>query len=397
MVHLPHLLHLGLSKTKNKIIKKIDMSFLGSLAKGFIRSAVNQVGRDGGKVLSNNVYGNSHSTPINSIGNVSQENFEENSNLLKEKEYPLIKIIYAIILSVCIPVIGSFIVLYRAFVNLKSKQMTMYKLQNQGVYSSDRRFSSGQRYDGSKIVKIPVLIDITEKEKKVKNFKGISYLIISIGVLIMYFIFYKNGDFKNSNEKSVESETLKNNSFNDFTYKIPDSKYEYSIKITSIETESIKNAFLIKEDKYSVETKKDGYKLTLNISITNLYDKEMQNIPFPYSFCITSKNQEFFSNNTIRRKRIGEIIVPKIFDEKQREIKLINSRDYVQDIVSLNFKPNETKNFKLEYESPILNEVKKLILVDFELKENNVDKMENEIKGLIIDTENKKVIGEQKF
>ena len=30
-----------------------------------IESAVNQVGRDGGKVISNRVYGNSHSTPIN--------------------------------------------------------------------------------------------------------------------------------------------------------------------------------------------------------------------------------------------------------------------------------------------------------------------------------------------
>jgi len=373
------------------------MSFLGSLAKGFIRSAVNQVGRDGGKVVSNNLYGNSHSTPINSIGKFSQENFHENSNLIKEKEYPLIKIIYAIILSVFIPLIGSFIVLYRAFVNLKSKQMTIYKLQNQEVYSADRRFSSGQRYEGSKTVKIPVLIDITEKEKKIRTFKGISYLIISIGVLLMYFIYYKNGDFKKSNEKSVESEILKNNSFNDFIYKIPDSEYKYSIKITGIETESIKNAFSIKEDKYSVETKKDGYKLSLNISITNLYNKEMQNIPFPNSFCITSQNQEFFSNNTIRRKRIGDIIVPIIFDEKQPKLKLINSRDYDQDIVSLNFKPNETKNFMLEYESPILNEVKKLILVDFKLKENNINEMENEIKGLIIDTENKKIIGEQKF
>lgn len=369
------------------------MSFLGSLAKGFIRSAVNQVGRDGGKVISNNVYGNSHSTPINSFGNVSQEN----SNLIKEKEYPLIKIIYAIILSVFIPVIGSFIVLYRALVNLKATQMTMYELKNQGVYSPDRRFTNGQRYEGSKTVKIPVKIDITEKEKKVKTFKGISYLIIAIGVLIMYFVFYKNKDFHKSIEKSAENQIEKPIEFTDFIYNIPESEYKYSIKITNIETKNVENAFSIKDDKYSVETKKDGYKLMLNISITNPYNKEMQNIPFPYSFCITSKNQEFFSNNTIRRKRIGDIIVPKIFDEKQRKIKLMNSRDYVQDIVSLNFKPNETKNFKLEYESPILNEVKKLILVDFELKENNVDKMENEIKGLIIDTENKKIIGEQKF
>jgi hypothetical protein len=257
--HLPLTHPRGLLKTKSKIIKKIDMSFLGSLAKGFIRSAVNQVGRDGGKVISNNVYGNSHSTPINSFGNIPQENIEENSNLFKEKEYPLVKIIYAIIISVFLPVIGSFIVLYRAFVNLKATQMTMYKLQNQEVYSSDRRFTNGQRYEGSKTVKIPIKIDITEQEKKVKSFKGISYLIVAVGVLIMYFTFYKNGGFEKGNLKSLKNETIKPNNFADFIYKIPDSKYKYSIKILSIETEIIKNAFSIKEDKYSLETKKDGY------------------------------------------------------------------------------------------------------------------------------------------
>lgn len=171
------------------------MSFLASLAKGFIRSAVNQVGRDGGKVVSNNIYGNMHSTPINSFGNVVQENLSENSHLLKEKEYPLIKIIYAVIISICVPVIGSFIVLYRAFVNIKAKEMTMYKYENQAVYSSDRRFSNGRRYEGSETIKIPVKIDITVQEKKIKTFKGVSYLIISIGALIMFYRFYKNGEF----------------------------------------------------------------------------------------------------------------------------------------------------------------------------------------------------------
>lgn len=41
------------------------MNFLLQLLKGFFRSAVNQVGRDTGKVVSNKVYKNKHSTPIN--------------------------------------------------------------------------------------------------------------------------------------------------------------------------------------------------------------------------------------------------------------------------------------------------------------------------------------------
>lgn len=42
-------------------------SFFGQLAKGFIRSAVNQVGRDGGRVVSNQIYGDAHSAPIRGV------------------------------------------------------------------------------------------------------------------------------------------------------------------------------------------------------------------------------------------------------------------------------------------------------------------------------------------
>jgi len=41
------------------------MKFLTQLLKGFVRSGVNQVGRDGGKVISNKIYKGKHSTPIN--------------------------------------------------------------------------------------------------------------------------------------------------------------------------------------------------------------------------------------------------------------------------------------------------------------------------------------------
>ena len=53
------------------------MSFINNLAKGFIRSAVNQVGRDGGKVISNKIYGNSHTTPFH----ITENNNINSSNL----------------------------------------------------------------------------------------------------------------------------------------------------------------------------------------------------------------------------------------------------------------------------------------------------------------------------
>ena len=44
------------------------MGFLTKLGKGFISSAVNQVGRDGGKVISNRLYGDAHATPVRRVG-----------------------------------------------------------------------------------------------------------------------------------------------------------------------------------------------------------------------------------------------------------------------------------------------------------------------------------------
>lgn len=42
-------------------------SFINGLAKGFVRSAVNQVGRDAGRVVSNNIYGDAHSIPHRNV------------------------------------------------------------------------------------------------------------------------------------------------------------------------------------------------------------------------------------------------------------------------------------------------------------------------------------------
>lgn len=62
-------------------------SFISGLAKGFVRSAVNQVGRDAGRVVSNNIYGDAHSIPhrnvsaggagrVSSVGKVENEGIQ---------------------------------------------------------------------------------------------------------------------------------------------------------------------------------------------------------------------------------------------------------------------------------------------------------------------------------
>lgn len=161
------------------------MSFINNLAKGFVRSAVNQVGRDGGKVISNKVYGSSHSTPINITEN---NNINVSENLIEEKEYVFIKFLWAILLSALIPLIGSLIVIYRGYVNIKKNNIKMYKIEKQPLYSIDRRYTTGKRLDGYKEIKVPVYIEIDEKQKAKNKFKSIGYFTIGFLILIIYII-----------------------------------------------------------------------------------------------------------------------------------------------------------------------------------------------------------------
>src|SRR5690606_25456099 len=113
------------------------MSFLKDLGKGFIRSAVNQIGRDGGKVISNQVYGDAHSIPIRQVGGQTTANYStsaETENLIKKKEYIGIKFFWAILLSVFIPILGGLIVIYRGFVNFNKNHTTLHRIEKQSIY-----------------------------------------------------------------------------------------------------------------------------------------------------------------------------------------------------------------------------------------------------------------------
>jgi hypothetical protein len=161
------------------------MAFLNDLAKGFVRSAVNQVGRDGGKVISNQVYGNQHATPIRVAGNIPIENSE---NLIADKEYIYIKLMWACLLSIIIPIIGGLIVVYRGYVNKKKTTKKMYKLEKQAVYKTDRRHTTGQKFEGYQQIKVPIEIDIDEEQKKKNKIKSTGYFIIGILSIILYSV-----------------------------------------------------------------------------------------------------------------------------------------------------------------------------------------------------------------
>ena len=80
-----------------------------------------------------------------------------------------------------IPLIGSLIVIYRGYVNIKKNNIKMYKIEKQPVYSIDRRYTTGKRLDGYKEIKVPVYIDLNQKERK-----SIKFSLFYIVVLLLF-------------------------------------------------------------------------------------------------------------------------------------------------------------------------------------------------------------------
>jgi len=192
------------------------MSFLKQLGKGFIRSAVNQVGRDGGRVVSNKVYGDAHSIPIRQVGSQSTTNTQtsnstntQTENLIQKKEYIGIKFFWAILLSIFLPILGGLIVIYRGFVNFNKDYITLQRIEKQSVYASDKRYSTGRRYEGHKEVAVPVKVGIDEKQKSRNRFKSYGYFLIGLfGLFFGYSIFSSFDGTESPKLEIIESKNI---------------------------------------------------------------------------------------------------------------------------------------------------------------------------------------------
>lgn len=196
------------------------MSFLTDLAKGFVRSAVNQVGRDGGKVISNKLYGNNHSTPIRNVSTqngifydettstpiskeelrerIKSENFKKSysiSNmgiLLKTWGYILGVICSAILYAIYPYLIAFPFLIFISFIITKYrlKSISVYKYQDVGVYREDRRCKSGRRLAGFKRQKEAFIIPATENEQRIILYICLFYTILAISMPILGYYLY---------------------------------------------------------------------------------------------------------------------------------------------------------------------------------------------------------------
>lgn len=131
------------------------MGLIENLGKSFIRSAVNQIGRDAGKVVSNQVYGDAHSTPHRVVGNKRMTNDEyidttaEGEFTEKDEPHSTFGMIVRIALASAFTFIGGILlIVYGRKKKSKASLATVYKYESVPTYEEDRRYKSGKRYVG---------------------------------------------------------------------------------------------------------------------------------------------------------------------------------------------------------------------------------------------------------
>lgn len=201
-------------------------NFIVNLGKGFIRSAVNQVGRDGGRVISNKIYGDAHATPIRGVAlnnqnkyfdEITQEeiNPEELRKRCEEEGFKpsickygiTIKVIwYLIALMFSWAFIPSIVLFIKAFKKINQKSVYMRKAVTVANYVSDRRYKSGQRLNGYSSEAIEIKVPANIREKKSSTFVGITYIILS-AILFYIGMGIINASYSKGNTDTYETQS----------------------------------------------------------------------------------------------------------------------------------------------------------------------------------------------
>lgn len=167
------------------------MGFGKNLAKGFVRSAVNQVGRDAGKVVSNNLYGDAHSVPHRSVnGNEQPEYIGMEAKEIRTERCDgdsNTKIVVFILLAFLFNFIGGLILF---FIGLKRwfARGTVYgwRFYSAPVFVLDRRYKDGMRYDGEQVQRKRVTLVADELE--VERNTTVARIYLAAGVCIILFM-----------------------------------------------------------------------------------------------------------------------------------------------------------------------------------------------------------------
>lgn len=174
-------------------------SFLGNLAKGFVRSAVNQVGRDAGRCVSNNVYGDRHSTPYRNVSGGGSGRIAGYGDIEVESMMPMYPTTSSampwIIFAFFFNFLGGAMLMVNGYIKWTNRNMMKaQQVISQAVYVVDGRRKGGVRYDGHNrgTRKIVLQADETAVEANAKVAK--LYIVAGAAICavwaIMIFVSY---------------------------------------------------------------------------------------------------------------------------------------------------------------------------------------------------------------
>lgn len=194
-------------------------NFMSSLAKGFIRSAVNQVGRDGGKIISNKVYGDAHSTPYRNTSSQStykddiiykevspdemrKKAIEDGFTPVYSQTHWFLKILYVAFSAfwlatfferaVIFGSIPAVILLCKGISKILNKnEIKMQKIAPVAVYKQDRRYRNGERLVGYTNQKQEIKVKASKEEAEKKSEIGTAYIVMAL-VSILIGILYSH-------------------------------------------------------------------------------------------------------------------------------------------------------------------------------------------------------------
>lgn len=170
-------------------------SFIKGLAKGFVRSAVNQVGRDGGRVVSNQIYGDAHSIPHR---NVSGAGRVVDVGKVEDEGMEIIapstgKAIAWCVVAFFFNFIGCIVLLVVGYRKLRNKHLvSAWQYESRAIYVADGRCRGGERYDGHQMsrrkIKVPAddyQMEMNEKIAKIYLYVGFAMFICFLFVTIV--------------------------------------------------------------------------------------------------------------------------------------------------------------------------------------------------------------------
>ncbi|MCF8245269.1 MAG: hypothetical protein K9J37_12675 [Saprospiraceae bacterium] len=198
------------------------MSFLQKLANGFVKSAVNQVGRDSGRVISNKIYGDTHATRVQVVESkevfaptalaelyqydlVAKDgsviHFSDESQLtegwIRSNFQPQVyessfwANVFAFIGGAFLPILGPMYWLIKSVSSFFRSKVVYTGIRIAPNLIIDKRFKEGFRQDGIRKEEITFFLPI-EKEERQFLIKGIVCFMVGIGLSIFQWIAYQS-------------------------------------------------------------------------------------------------------------------------------------------------------------------------------------------------------------